>query len=426
MKGLDFKSPNRRARPSRVNADLSPRASVSSANDLVDRQQVQRRSACACGGGCPRCVQSSEMSGAVANVASAAAIHQTAATGVRGAGTDLPHVDRIQAAFGRHDVTSVQAHVGAAAAQAAKAINAAAYTIAGHVAFDGQPDLFTAAHEAAHAVQQRGRVQLDSAVGRVGDRFEQHADAVAAEVAAGRSAETLLDQYATNKPPQNESSQHSVVQRQEAKRVKRAHTGIADAAIAAQVTATVDAGLRKIDEELIKGTKSIRLAIRNDAEFDRAWDDYCDRSGHSGARQGGELNGFVDPTHPNGKTGFVRASKGIDTVIHEAIHQRAHASFFPGKVGENVNEGTTELFTRIVIAYAGGTLPRTVYEHQKTAMLRFQGICGLNALAQWYFKGDISGVEKALGAKLQQFLEWMDGPGTSDVATRAQSAITVL
>ena len=155
-------------------------------------------------------------------------------------------------------------------------------------------------------------------------------------------------------------------------------------------------------------------------------DDYCDRSGHSGARQGGELNGFVDPTHPNGKTGFVRASKGIDTVIHEAIHQRAHASFFPGKVGENVNEGTTELFTRIVIAYAGGTFPRTVYEHQKTAMLRFQGICGLNALAQWYFKGDISGVEKSLGGKLQQFLYWMDGPGTSDVATRAQSAIAAL
>ena len=42
-------------------------------------------------------------------------------------------------------------------------------------------------------------------------------------------------------------------------------------------------------------------------------------------------------------------------------------------------------------------------------------------------KGDISGVEKSLGAKLQQFLYWMDSKDiTSDVASRAQSSIDAL
>ena len=123
----------------------------------------------------------------------------------------------------------------------------------------------------------------------------------------------------------------------------------------------------------------------------------------------------------------MRASLGIGTVIHEAMHTRAHASFFSGKVGENVNEGTTELFTRVVIAYAGGKIERNVYEDQKTAMLRLQGICGLKALAQWYFKGDRSAVEKALGSRLEQFLYWMDSKELQlDPANRAQSAINAL
>jgi peptidoglycan hydrolase-like protein with peptidoglycan-binding domain len=56
--------------------------------------------------------------------------------------------------------------------------------------------LFTAAHEAAHVVQQRAGVSLDGGVGQVGDRHEQHADQVAARVVAGQSAADLLDAVA--------------------------------------------------------------------------------------------------------------------------------------------------------------------------------------------------------------------------------------
>jgi hypothetical protein len=64
------------------------------------------------------------------------------------------------------------------------------------VAFARAPDLHTAAHEAAHVVQQRGGVQLAGGVGREGDVFEQHADRVADLVVQGRSAESTLDALA--------------------------------------------------------------------------------------------------------------------------------------------------------------------------------------------------------------------------------------
>ena len=67
------------------------------------------------------------------------------------------------------------------------------------MAFGGAPDLRTAAHEAAHVVQQRGGVQLSAGVGKTGDVYERHADAVADRVVQGRSAEDLLSAAA---PPQ--------------------------------------------------------------------------------------------------------------------------------------------------------------------------------------------------------------------------------
>ncbi len=43
-------------------------------------------------------------------------------------------------------------------------------------------------------------MQLAGGVGQVGDKYENHADAVAAEVAAGRSAAPLLGEYANVNP----------------------------------------------------------------------------------------------------------------------------------------------------------------------------------------------------------------------------------
>ena len=121
---------------------------------------------------------------------------RAAAAGVRGGGGPLPHADSIQAAFGSHDVAGVEAHTGGAAAEACQAMGARAFASGSDVAFIGAPDLHTAAHEAAHVVQQRAGVRLDGGVGRSGDRYEHHADAVADAVTRGESAERLLDTMA--------------------------------------------------------------------------------------------------------------------------------------------------------------------------------------------------------------------------------------
>ncbi|MCC6994284.1 MAG: DUF4157 domain-containing protein [Deltaproteobacteria bacterium] len=118
---------------------------------------------------------------------------QRAHEGVAGAGGPLPHQAELQAAFGPdHDLAGVSAHIGGPAAAACADLGASAYATGSDVAFGASPDLHTAAHEAAHVVQQRAGVQLYGGLGVPGDRHEQHADAVADRVVAGQSAADLL------------------------------------------------------------------------------------------------------------------------------------------------------------------------------------------------------------------------------------------
>ena len=171
--------------------------------------------------------------------ASGGAALDVAARGTSGAGSALPHLDRIQAAFGRHDVSGVAAHTGPEAVQASRALGAEAYASGGSVAFaSSSPSLHTAAHEAAHVVQQRAGVQLKGGVGEAGDRYEQHADAVADAVVAGRPAEGLLDQMAGGT-----AHAGAAVQRQE----KTPGTGDPAAAAADPDQDVLDKGDKAID-----------------------------------------------------------------------------------------------------------------------------------------------------------------------------------
>lgn len=120
------------------------------------------------------------------------AVQQAARAGTSGGAGALPHLGAIQRAFGRHDVSAVGAHVGGKAAQACSDVGAEAYATGDQVAFAEQPTLRTAAHEAAHIVQQRAGVKLEGGVGKSGDTYERQADAVADAVVQGKSAEGLL------------------------------------------------------------------------------------------------------------------------------------------------------------------------------------------------------------------------------------------
>jgi hypothetical protein len=131
-----------------------------------------------------------------------AEVRAAAGQGLSAPGGRLPHLDAIQRSFGHHDVRGVTAHVGGAARDANRALGSHGYATGDHVAFAETPSLFLAAHEAAHVVQQRAGVHLSSAVGQVGDSYEQNADAVAARVVAGESAVDLLGP-ATSASPAN-------------------------------------------------------------------------------------------------------------------------------------------------------------------------------------------------------------------------------
>lgn len=129
---------------------------------------------------------------ASAPVENPAHVHAAAARGTATGATALPYFDQIQRAFGRHDISGIQAHVGGEAAGSARAMGAMAYATGNHVVLGDGTDLHTVAHEAAHVVQQRRGIQLKGGLGEVGDVYERQADEAADCVVRGQSAEGVL------------------------------------------------------------------------------------------------------------------------------------------------------------------------------------------------------------------------------------------
>jgi hypothetical protein len=326
---------------------------------------------------------------------------EVAGAGVRGPANALPYFDAIQRSFGRHDITGVRAHFGPQATQAAHTLRASAYTIGRDVAFARGPDLFTAAHEAAHVVQQAGGVRPAGGVGRTGDVWERHADAVAEQVVAGQSAQALLDRGTPGTSPTTS------VQCKGEPPVPKARS-IGPVVLGGVFQAYIRMGLQgQIGATKVAPTNVIRVKVVSDASFRIAWSDYCERSGVPPQEPEANLNGFVDPTHPDGQMGFVREAAGFGTIVHETMHQLAFSGFRDG-YGRAMNEGTTELFTRVVLANNKAGIERTAYPKEYTAMLRLQAICGLTKLAEFYFGGDATGVIAAVGnSKFFQFTEAM-------------------
>lgn len=120
-------------------------------------------------------------------------IRSLAKSGFAGNPGSYPFRHRIQAAFGRHTIANVKAFSDAAASTANRRLGAVAYASSERVAFRGYPDLHTAAHEAAHIIQQRQGVSPKDGTGTKDDPYERHADAVADRVVQGASVESLLD-----------------------------------------------------------------------------------------------------------------------------------------------------------------------------------------------------------------------------------------
>ncbi len=113
--------------------------------------------------------------------------------GTQGHGRALAHGERIQNSFGsRHDLSSVRMHVGRSSGEACDRLGAAAFATGSSIAFRADPDLWLAAHEAAHVIQQRHGEGPPAGLDSPGDRHERAASAVADRVVAGNSARDLL------------------------------------------------------------------------------------------------------------------------------------------------------------------------------------------------------------------------------------------
>ena len=105
-------------------------------------------------------------------------------------GHPLPFLGEIQQSFGRYDVSRARAITGNAGAAEGRRLGAEAFTRGLDVTFASRPSLRTAAHEAAHVIQQlSGSEQIGN---QHADADERQAETVAGRVERGHSSEDLL------------------------------------------------------------------------------------------------------------------------------------------------------------------------------------------------------------------------------------------
>ena len=187
------------AAPREARRDTRRASSGTTADEGLGNQAIQR--AARGGGHCSGCEAKAKRYGVQAkcnDCTRGTEPAKPASATLASASDRLPHRERIQDAFGRHDVSAVRTVVGGEARGKNDELEARAFTTGDRIGFRDSPDLWLAAHEAAHVVQQRDGMDATSSPSR--DTWETHADSVADAVVAGRSAEPLLDQMPADAP----------------------------------------------------------------------------------------------------------------------------------------------------------------------------------------------------------------------------------
>ena len=102
------------------------------------------------------------------------------------------------------------------------------------------------------------------------------------------------------------------------------------------------------------------------------------------------INGFVDS---KGRVWIEQNSGNPGTMIHEGMHKYSHENYL-GTLGFNMNEGTTEYFTRIICKDQG--IDRGNYETQKKLIdTLVTNVTNRDTLAAAYFDGAIAGLKSA-------------------------------
>jgi len=119
-----------------------------------------------------------------------------------------------------------------------------------------------------------------------------------------------------------------------------------------------------------------------------------------------QANAFVD-----GDQIVLHANRGeAGTAIHESMHIFTHSSYLP-QMGFNINEGTTEFFTRLLCERVGVRRSSVYYREQRRVMEDVVAALprGHNILASAYFDGDINRLREAMNqgaGNEQRFEQW--------------------
>lgn len=96
------------------------------------------------------------------------------------------------------------------------------------------------------------------------------------------------------------------------------------------------------------------------------------------------------------------------TLIHEAVHLFQDRKY-GRELGRHINEGTTEYFTRLLCDHHQLTR-HPKYPRQYECIKNVVRVCGQDKLAEAYFLGNISALERALDATKghRTFWKWKD------------------
>jgi hypothetical protein len=348
---------------------------------------------------------------------------------------------RMGEAFG-HDFSNVRVHTDAGATGLSEQMNARAFTVGSDIAFGAgeyQPGTLIGdaliAHELAHVVQQNGGAAAASLAPQSKDNGDTHSLEEEADVAAvgavvstwsGRSA---LTDIGTNAMP-------------------RLRSGLRLQSCSKTPQITVPPGRwitpeqsdklladdkliwPRIKDRVAKGTKAVghtteldTLDFLQKATDIEGEDAKIEKTSREMIRTGGFMSGgeiyLHKPTQDaeysvrrNGKTEtiFAPPSAQPSTIVHETIHLYGTEEWRE-KAGHWADEGTTEYFTRRILAKqkneeggGAGMFERSSYPEEFEAVKCLADKANDELLADAYFLGKVEPLRKDVGEK--EFDAW--------------------
>jgi hypothetical protein len=294
----------------------------------------------------------------------------------------------METAFGRN-FSEVRVHTGDDAAQAARGLNARAFSIGSNIAFDEgeyQPGSLIGeallAHELAHVAQQDGATPEpmknipteDSAIELDADK-----SAINAVLSLWSAGKTTLANISQNAMP-----------------TLRSGLGLRRCV---KATKTNDAAVKLLSDSYGKYKKISggSVEVLEQKDFEKKYDEIYGATQYSWSNyvvpKFGNLEGFA-----HGGINYINKDKmSIDTVPHEMLHNNADPGW-KGFAGSNINEGVTEYLTIKAVTAAGQT-PTHSYPNQEGVIQVLVATVGEDKIMKAYFNGEIEALKKEVDSK---------------------------